>query len=129
MYPINKCMTTLRLLIADGNPRCIPGAESAIDELIAAHDAPQRGVGALRALEEELTPIWNFATGKQLYFANVLFDYIAARISTLASSDTIPARTVALHIEKNAHAQPQAGRRRFSWKQRRKRAPRERNAT
>jgi hypothetical protein len=120
MYPIKKCMTTLRLLIADGNPHCIPGAESAIDELIAVHDAPQQGVRALHALEEELTPIWNFASGKQLHFVNVLFDYIAARIRGLGKSAamlTVPPSST----PKKPMARPPARRSRFSLKRGRNR--------
>jgi hypothetical protein len=88
MLPIDKCMTTLRLLIPEAHPNGIPLAERAIDELVAAQDGPPRQVRALHMLEERLTPIWKFATGKQLNFVNVLFDYIATYRKALTPPTT-----------------------------------------
>jgi hypothetical protein len=84
MSPIDKCMTTLRLLIPEADPNGIPLAERAIDELIAAQDGGPRQTHALRLLQERLTPIWESATGKQLNFVNVLFDYMAMSLKALA---------------------------------------------
>jgi hypothetical protein len=76
--------TTLRLLIPEADPNGIPLAERAIDELIAAQDGGPRQIHALRLLQERLTPIWESATGKQLNFVNVLFDYMAMSLKALA---------------------------------------------
>jgi hypothetical protein len=83
LLPIDKCMTTLRLLISEANPNGIALAERAIDQLIAAQDGPPRQVRALHMLEEMLAPMWKSATGKQLNFVNVLFDYVATCRKTL----------------------------------------------
>jgi hypothetical protein len=88
MLPIDKCMTTLRLLLPEADPKGIPLAEQAIDQLIAAQDGPSRQIRALHMLEEKLTPIWESATGKQLNFLNVLFDYVATSMTTLTRPNT-----------------------------------------
>ena len=88
MLSIDKCMTTLRLLISEANPNGIALAERAIDQLIAAQDGPPRQVRALHTLEEMLTPIWKSATGRQLNFVNVLFDYVVTCRKTLAPPKT-----------------------------------------
>jgi len=86
MLPIDKCMTTLRLLLPEADPKGIPLAEQAIDQLIAAQDGPSRQIRTLHMLEEKLTPIWESATGKQLNFLNVLFDYITTSMTAFNST-------------------------------------------
>src|SRR6266571_4004241 len=88
MSPIDKCMTTLRLLLREADAKGIPLAEQAIDQLIASQDDLSRQIGSLHMLEEKLTPIWESATSKQLNFVNVLFDYIATYMKALTPPST-----------------------------------------
>lgn len=83
MFPIDKCMQTLRILIAEHAPNGIVLAERAVNEFITAHEGPNRQTGALHVLEQELNPIWLSAKGEQLSFVNVVIDYVGARVRAL----------------------------------------------
>jgi hypothetical protein len=84
MFPLEKCMQTLNVLIAQGDSNGIPLAEKAINEFIAAHDGPHRQTGGLHVLEQELTPVWRKAEGAQLDFANVVIEYVDNRMRGLS---------------------------------------------
>jgi hypothetical protein len=89
MFPIDRCMQTLRILIAEGDLNGIVLAEKAVNDFIASHDNADRQSGALRVLEKELTAVWQFASGAQLVFANVVIDYIDSRVRALPPPEAL----------------------------------------
>jgi len=86
MTPIDKCLQTLRVLIAVGDVHQIALAEQAIDGLMAATLGVIRQADALNVLEGKLVPARQNATGQSSDFADAVFIYIDKLLSDLIAS-------------------------------------------
>lgn len=77
--PLALCFQALDVLIASGEPNCIPLAEHAIDEFLQLQNDPNVRTGDLRILEQELDEVLRTAQGKSRQFIFLLGDYLAAK--------------------------------------------------
>jgi hypothetical protein len=82
MDQLEKCMQSLRVLIASGDDGGIIPAEKVVNEYLAAFPVKQHA-GALHLLQDALTPLWRGSSGAQTEFINMVLDYIDNRILAL----------------------------------------------
>jgi hypothetical protein len=83
MRPVDKCLQTLRVLIAHGDINAFGLAEKAVNEFLSAFTTPGSKIDALRHLEHELGSI-DQAPGPQLDYIDLIFDYILNRRRVLS---------------------------------------------
>jgi hypothetical protein len=89
MDQLEKCMQSLRVLIASGDDDDddddddgIILAEEAVNEYLTAFPVKQHA-GALHLLQDAITPIWRGSSGTQTEFINMVLDYTDNRILAL----------------------------------------------
>jgi hypothetical protein len=82
MDQLEKCMQSLRVLIASGEDDGILLAEEAVNEYLAAFPVKQHA-GALHLLQDAVTPLWRRSSGTQTEFINMVLDYTDNRILAL----------------------------------------------
>lgn len=83
MLPIEKCMQTLRVLISSGDIHAISLAKTAVDDFLAAHEDPNRQIGALNVLDAELVALRQKADGSSAAFVDTLLEYLDKKMATL----------------------------------------------
>jgi hypothetical protein len=97
MDPLEKCLQTLRPLIAAGDINGIGLAERAIDQFVNSHKNPylrrfeaQGQTGALNVLDQELTAIWRTLTpGRSLDFITTASDYVDRKVRELRDASPL----------------------------------------
>jgi hypothetical protein len=82
MDQLEKCMQSLRVLIASGDDGAIILAEKAVNDYLAAFPVKQHA-GALHLLQDTITPLWRGSSGIQTEFINMVLDYTDNRILAL----------------------------------------------
>jgi hypothetical protein len=82
MDQLEKCMQSLRVLIASGDDDGILLAEEAVNEYLVAFPVKQHA-GALHLLQDAITPLWRRSSGTQTEFINMVLDYTDNRILAL----------------------------------------------
>lgn len=80
MPGLADCLSLLRLLIARGDPRAIPLAESAIDQYWETAPVSARGRG-LEVLQRDALDQHGAAVGVQRSFAETVDAYIARKLA------------------------------------------------
>jgi hypothetical protein len=82
MDRLEKCIQSLRVLIASGDDGRVILAEEAVNEYLAAFPVRQHA-GALHLLQDAITPLWRGSSGTQTEFINMVLDYTDNRILAL----------------------------------------------
>jgi hypothetical protein len=75
MTDLNKCMSVLRPLIAEGDINGIPVAERAVNDYLAATELPARK-DALLGVRQAVQAHCDEAQGIDLSFADIVNDFI-----------------------------------------------------
>jgi hypothetical protein len=75
MDALEKCMQTLRVLIASEDNNGMELAERAVNEYLATFPEAQHA-GAVHMLQDAITPVWERSKGAQIEFINMVLDYI-----------------------------------------------------
>jgi len=79
MVHLDKCLDSLRALIAEAHSNGISKAEKAIDEYLAA-ESPAAQKDGLRNVQQVVQTHRNEATGVHRSFADTVNDYIEAKM-------------------------------------------------